>query len=647
MPTVTFTVTGRLLDFGDDPVVGTRVTATASPSIKVGDVAVHSNQPDTTVTDADGNFSLELVSLPGLWYRITAGRAINPVRIAAYIPDVSDPTTGAAFAPSTTFDIHDLVDETPTPGYQGLYLDAIGGVTDHGALTGLADDDHPQYLTVARGDARYFTEAETNAAIDAYVAVETTARQAADAALDGRLDLIEDPTYRDGRYYTKTQTDAEFATKADLTDLDAYTSLTALADEEAARIAGDNALDGRVDTLEAATSGYATDSELAAHAADTTAIHGIADTANLVLTSDARLSDARTPTTHTHTASQVTDFMEAAQDAIAALLVGASGVSLSYNDGANTLTITGGGSGGLDAEAVRDAIGVALIGTGLITVTVNDALDTITISTTATANSSDAYLLARGNHTGTDDIADVAGLQAALDDLDSDKAPVIHIHNSVDITDLFESIDDRVNALLAAGAGISLSYNDAGNVLTIASTITQYTDEMARDALGTALVAGTNVTITPNDVGDTITIAASGGTSYTDENARDAIGAALVAGTGVAISVNDGADTITISDGAQTINAQTGTTYTAVAGDAGKIVTLSNAAAIALSIPGSAFTAGQRIDFIVLGAGMVTVAGSAGATVVGTPSLVSRAQYSAFSVIALSATSFVVVGDMA
>jgi hypothetical protein len=29
------------------------------------------------------------------------------------------------------------------------------GVTDHGALTGLFDDDHPQYLTAVRGDARY------------------------------------------------------------------------------------------------------------------------------------------------------------------------------------------------------------------------------------------------------------------------------------------------------------------------------------------------------------------------------------------------------------------------------------------------------------------------------------------------------------
>ena len=30
-----------------------------------------------------------------------------------------------------------------------------GGVTDHGALTGLDGDDHPHYLTAARGDARY------------------------------------------------------------------------------------------------------------------------------------------------------------------------------------------------------------------------------------------------------------------------------------------------------------------------------------------------------------------------------------------------------------------------------------------------------------------------------------------------------------
>ena len=41
---------------------------------------------------------------------------------------------------------------------------AVGtvGVTDHGLLTGLGDDDHPQYLTEARGDTRYYTESESD-----------------------------------------------------------------------------------------------------------------------------------------------------------------------------------------------------------------------------------------------------------------------------------------------------------------------------------------------------------------------------------------------------------------------------------------------------------------------------------------------------
>lgn len=40
-----------------------------------------------------------------------------------------------------------------------------GGVTDHGALTGLTDDDHTQYHTDARGDVRYNTKAEITTAL--------------------------------------------------------------------------------------------------------------------------------------------------------------------------------------------------------------------------------------------------------------------------------------------------------------------------------------------------------------------------------------------------------------------------------------------------------------------------------------------------
>ena len=42
-----------------------------------------------------------------------------------------------------------------------------GGVTDHGALTGLGDDDHPQYLTGARGDSRYYVQSWVDGALNA------------------------------------------------------------------------------------------------------------------------------------------------------------------------------------------------------------------------------------------------------------------------------------------------------------------------------------------------------------------------------------------------------------------------------------------------------------------------------------------------
>lgn len=73
----------------------------------------------------------------------------------------------------------------------------------------------------------------------------------------------------------------------------------------------------------------------------------------------------------------------------------------------NPYIISGTASGsGLDPEAMMDFLGRStnaakgLFGTGLINVTYDDPNDKITIATTATANSSDAFLLARANHTG-------------------------------------------------------------------------------------------------------------------------------------------------------------------------------------------------------------------------------------------------------
>lgn len=77
-----------------------------------------------------------------------------------------------------------------------------------------------------------------------------------------------------------------------------------------------------------------------------------------------------------------------------------------------------------------------------------------------------------------------------------------------------------------------------------------------------------------------------------------------------------------------TLNAQTGTTYTAVAGDSGKLVTLSNASSITVTLPPSVYSAGEQINFVQLGAGQVTFAQGSGVTIVSTGATVSAPKIS-------------------
>jgi trimeric autotransporter adhesin len=99
-----------------------------------------------------------------------------------------------------------------------------------------------------------------------------------------------------------------------------------------------------------------------------------------------------------------------------------------------------------------------------------------------------------------------------------------------------------------------------------------------------------------------------------------------------------------------TFNAQTGTTYTLVASDLNKLVTLSNAGTIVLTVPNGVFTTGQQINVQRIGVGAVqirndgtTVLTSTGATSTA-PDL--RAQFSAATIICTSSNNFTVIGDL-
>jgi hypothetical protein len=99
-------------------------------------------------------------------------------------------------------------------------------------------------------------------------------------------------------------------------------------------------------------------------------------------------------------------------------------------------------------------------------------------------------------------------------------------------------------------------------------------------------------------------------------------------------------------------NAQTGTTYTLVSADAeNKLVTLSNASGITLTVPPSVFTAGQIINVAAIGAGQVTFAQGAGVTITSTGATSSapklRVQNSSATVVCTASNTFLVIGDLA
>ena len=153
-----------------------------------------------------------------------------------------------------------------------------------------------------------------------------------------------------------------------------------------------------------------------------------------------------------------------------------------------------------------------------------------------------------------------------------------------------------------------------------------------------------------NDIGDITAVTAGtglsgGGTSGAVTLAIDSTVATL---TGTQTLTNKTLTTPVVSIA---FNAQIGTTYTLVASDVSKLVTMSNGSPITLTIPPSVFSAGDIINIQSIGVGLTTFAQGAGVTITSTgatstaPKL--RARYSAASVICTASNVFTVIGDIA
>jgi hypothetical protein len=124
----------------------------------------------------------------------------------------------------------------------------------------------------------------------------------------------------------------------------------------------------------------------------------------------------------------------------------------------------------------------------------------------------------------------------------------------------------------------------------------------------------------------------------------------VTAGAGLSGGGSSGA--VTLASSVAT-NAQTGTTYTLALTDNGKLVTLNNASAVAVTIPlnsSIALPVGAVIMMAAYGAGAVTISGAGGVTVVSNgataASPVIRTTYSSAAAIQTTANNWLVVGDL-
>lgn len=224
---------------------------------------------------------------------------------------------------------------------------------------------------------------------------------------------------------------------------------------------------------------------------------------------------------------------------------------------------------------------------------------------------------------------------------------------SVDVGDVYVAKADNAGGT-EGSVGTSwfvLEHNLSGVALLSGATFVGDV-EVPDEAYDATAWNGSAEVPTKNAVRDKIeALAATVPGAYTDEMARDALGTALAAGEGVAITVDDAGDTITIKLKGATTKQETGTSYTGVLADANKYIQFTNGSAIAFTIPPNSSVA-YPVDTVIAieqnGAGVVTFTAGVGVTLHSRGGLLATAgQYAVAQAKKVATDTWTIIGDVA
>jgi hypothetical protein len=182
---------------------------------------------------------------------------------------------------------------------------------------------------------------------------------------------------------------------------------------------------------------------------------------------------------------------EISQDAINTALTVGSGLTKTYNDGANTITIA------VDAsyfnELAQDAVNTALTaGTG-ISKTYDDSANTLTVAVDTTVIADRSWVsgqittLSNTVDNGFLEVAD-RGAQGGVASLDQ--------NTLVPQAQILEPVQDIVAAMTNGGRGLNTSYNDTTGALTLTPAISGRNGVLVEDVAGNGIGLYLDNTIT-------------------------------------------------------------------------------------------------------------------------------------------------------